>query len=121
MIERPLVELALVDLLDTFASNDPVPVGGSASALAGALGVSLLIMVADMTRTRTGAEPGSGGAPLRLARRRPWRSLRSSRRAQNQYSSPAQVLANPLPITRFGRNGHGERPAVLRHRSIEGL
>jgi formiminotetrahydrofolate cyclodeaminase len=44
----------LIDLLDAFASNDAVPGGGSASALAGALGVSLLIMVAGLPKTRSG-------------------------------------------------------------------
>jgi formiminotetrahydrofolate cyclodeaminase len=41
-------------LLDAFASSDPTPGGGSAAALAGALGASLLAMVAGMTKTRTG-------------------------------------------------------------------
>ena len=47
--------MTLVDLLDAFASNEPVPGGGSAAALAGALGTSLLIMVAGLSKTRTGA------------------------------------------------------------------
>jgi methenyltetrahydrofolate cyclohydrolase len=42
-------------LLDAFASSQPVPGGGSAAALAGALGASLLIMVAGVSKTRTGA------------------------------------------------------------------
>lgn len=44
------------DLLEAFASSAPTPGGGSASALAGALGASLLVMVAGMPKTRTGAE-----------------------------------------------------------------
>lgn len=48
-------EMALADLLDAFASSDAVPGGGSAAALAGALGVSLLLMVARMSKTKTGA------------------------------------------------------------------
>jgi formiminotetrahydrofolate cyclodeaminase len=47
-------EYALLDLLDAFASNDPAPGGGSAAALAGALGVSLLIMVASLPKTKSG-------------------------------------------------------------------
>jgi formiminotetrahydrofolate cyclodeaminase len=47
--------MALADLLDAFASSDAVPGGGSAAALAGALGVSLLLMVGRMSKTRTGA------------------------------------------------------------------
>jgi formiminotetrahydrofolate cyclodeaminase len=48
-------EMALADLLDAFASTDAVPGGGSAAAVAGALGVSLLLMVAGLPKTRTGA------------------------------------------------------------------
>jgi formiminotetrahydrofolate cyclodeaminase len=48
-------EMAVADLLDAFATTDPVPGGGSAAALAGAIGTSLLMMVAAMPKTRTGA------------------------------------------------------------------
>jgi len=51
-----LMEKTVSDLLDAFSSPDPTPGGGSASALAGALGAALLAMVAGMTRTKTGAE-----------------------------------------------------------------
>jgi len=47
--------MALADLLDAFSSTDAVPGGGSAAALAGALGVSLLVMVASLPKTKTGA------------------------------------------------------------------
>jgi methenyltetrahydrofolate cyclohydrolase len=65
--------LPLVDLLDAFASSDPVPGGGSASALAGALGVSMLLMVAGMTRTRTGAPEEVADLAEASARLRPLR------------------------------------------------
>lgn len=48
-------EMALADLIDAFASTDPVPGGGSAAALAGATGASLLLMVAAMPKTESGA------------------------------------------------------------------
>jgi formiminotetrahydrofolate cyclodeaminase len=48
-------EMALADLMDAFSSTDAVPGGGSAAALAGAMGVSLLIMVGGLPKTRTGA------------------------------------------------------------------
>ena len=47
--------MAVADLMDAFASTDPVPGGGSAAALAGAVGTSLLLMVAGMPKTRTGS------------------------------------------------------------------
>lgn len=65
--------MALVDLLDAFASNDPVPGGGSAAALAGALGASLLIMVAGLPKTRTGAPEEAADLSEASARLRPIR------------------------------------------------
>jgi formiminotetrahydrofolate cyclodeaminase len=46
----------LRDLLDAFASAEPTPGGGSASALAGALGTSLLVMVASLPKSRTNSD-----------------------------------------------------------------
>jgi glutamate formiminotransferase/formiminotetrahydrofolate cyclodeaminase len=60
--------MPLPELLDAFASDDPVPGGGSAAALAGALGASLLLMVAAMPKTRTGA-PGETAALAEAAAR----------------------------------------------------
>ena len=51
-----LTELTVADLLESFASPAPTPGGGSASALAGAVGASLLMMVAALPKTRTGSE-----------------------------------------------------------------
>jgi formiminotetrahydrofolate cyclodeaminase len=44
------------ELLAAFSSTDPTPGGGSASALASAVGASLLIMVAGLPKTRTGSD-----------------------------------------------------------------
>jgi formiminotetrahydrofolate cyclodeaminase len=51
-----LVEKPLQDLLASFASPDPTPGGGSASAVAGALGAALLTMVAALPKTRNGSD-----------------------------------------------------------------
>jgi formiminotetrahydrofolate cyclodeaminase len=48
-------EMALADLMDAFASTDAVPGGGSAAAMTGATGASLLLMVAGMPKTKSGA------------------------------------------------------------------
>ena len=48
-------EMALADLIDAFSSTDAVPGGGSAAAVAGAIGTSLLLMVAGLPKTKTGA------------------------------------------------------------------
>jgi len=65
--------MALGDVLDAFASNEPVPGGGSAAALAGALGVSLLVMVAGLEKTRTGAPEEAADLAEASARLRPIR------------------------------------------------
>lgn len=44
------------DLLEAFSSPDPTPGGGSASALGGAVGAALLIMVASLPKTRSGSD-----------------------------------------------------------------
>jgi formiminotetrahydrofolate cyclodeaminase len=42
--------------LDALASAEPTPGGGTAAAIAGAMGTSLLMMVAGLTKSRTGTE-----------------------------------------------------------------
>jgi formiminotetrahydrofolate cyclodeaminase len=49
-----LTQLSLTELLDAFSSPSPTPGGGSAAALSGALGASLLAMVAGLAKTKTG-------------------------------------------------------------------
>ena len=49
-----LISLTVSDILDAFASSAPTPGGGSASALSGAIGASLLAMVAAMPKSKTG-------------------------------------------------------------------
>ncbi len=44
-----LVDLKVKDYLDILKSNEPAPGGGSVSALTGAQGVSLMLMVIDLT------------------------------------------------------------------------
>lgn len=50
-----LMSLTATQLLDAFSSSDPLPAGGSAAAMVGAIGTSVLLMVATLPRTRTGA------------------------------------------------------------------
>lgn len=45
-----LTERTVADLLTAFRSSDPTPGGGSASALSGAIGASLLTMVAGLPK-----------------------------------------------------------------------
>jgi formiminotetrahydrofolate cyclodeaminase len=50
-----LTEKSVRDLLAAFASSDPTPGGGSAAALASAVGASLLMMVTALPKTRSGS------------------------------------------------------------------
>lgn len=50
-----LIDRSVTELLEAFSSADPTPGGGSAAALAGATGASLLLMVAGMPKSRTNA------------------------------------------------------------------
>ena len=71
--EIPYSAYTVIDLLDAFASNEPFPGGGSAGALAGATGVSLLIMAAGLAKTRTGAPEEAADLSEASARLRPLR------------------------------------------------
>ena len=68
-----LTTVAFADLLDMFASIDPVPGGGSASALSGAVGASLLLMVAGMPNTKSGTPEETADLAAAAARLRPLR------------------------------------------------
>jgi methenyltetrahydrofolate cyclohydrolase len=51
-----LADTSVRDLLAAFGSSNPTPGGGTASALASAIGASLLLMVAGLPKTRTGSD-----------------------------------------------------------------
>jgi methenyltetrahydrofolate cyclohydrolase len=51
-----LIDRPVRDLLAAFGSSDPTPGGGSAAALASAVGASLLMMVAGLPKTRSGSD-----------------------------------------------------------------
>ena len=65
--------MAFADLVDAFSSTDPVPGGGSAAALAGAVGASLLLMVAGIPKTKSGAPEETADLADASARLRPLR------------------------------------------------
>jgi methenyltetrahydrofolate cyclohydrolase len=51
-----LTDLTLIDLLAAFRSPEPTPGGGSASAVSGAVGASLLAMVGGLSKSRAATE-----------------------------------------------------------------
>lgn len=50
-----LIDRTIEGLLEEFSEANPTPGGGSAAALAGATGAALLLMVANMPKSRTNA------------------------------------------------------------------
>lgn len=55
-----LIDRTLADLLSAFRSPEPTPGGGSASALSGAIGASLLAMVAGLPKPAAATEEDAG-------------------------------------------------------------
>jgi formiminotetrahydrofolate cyclodeaminase len=49
-------DMPVSSFLDALASAEPTPGGGTAAAIAGGIGVSLLMMVSGLTRTKTNAD-----------------------------------------------------------------
>jgi formiminotetrahydrofolate cyclodeaminase len=56
MTHTSLPTLSLTTLLEQFRSSAPTPGGGSAAALAGALGASLLVMVASLPKPQASTD-----------------------------------------------------------------
>jgi formiminotetrahydrofolate cyclodeaminase len=94
---QPFYSMAFADLLDAFASNEPVPGGGSAAALAGAVGTSLLIMVAGLPKTKTGAPEEAADLSEAAARLRPLRDTLASLVQRDSDAYAAVIEAMRLP------------------------
>lgn len=106
LVAKSYAEYALLDLLDAFASNTPVPGGGSAAALAGALGVSLLIMGASLPKTRTGAPEEAADLAEAAARLRP---LRDS--LIELIDADSQAYRQVMDALKLPRSGDAEQSA----------
>jgi formiminotetrahydrofolate cyclodeaminase len=55
-MDSRLTDLSVTDLVARLATDDPIPGGGSASALAGAMAAALIHMVVELSSGRPGAE-----------------------------------------------------------------
>ena len=98
----------LAELLDAFASNAAVPGGGSAAALAGAVGASLLIMVAGLPKTRHGTDEERAALAAAAARLKPLRDELAALidRDSEAYTSVHQRLS----ASEVERRGEGRAP-----------
>jgi methenyltetrahydrofolate cyclohydrolase len=92
-----LTHLRVVDLLDAFASNDPLPAGGSAAALTGAVGTSLLLMVATLPKTKAGGPSETAMLAAAAVRLRPLRDELTEliQRDSESYSSLLAAIRAP--------------------------
>jgi methenyltetrahydrofolate cyclohydrolase len=97
MSESTYSAMGVASLLDAFASNDPVPGGGAAAALTGAVGVSLLLMVAGMTKTRNGTPEETADLAEAAARLRPLREELIELIARDPQAYQQVVAALRLP------------------------
>ena len=61
-----LIDGSVRDLLTRFSSSDPTPGGGSAAALASAVGAALLTMVAGLPKTRSGSDEDRQALPAAI-------------------------------------------------------
>jgi|SRR5215510_10847770 len=93
---RSYTARSLGDVLDAFSSNDPVPGGGSAAALAGALGTALLMMVAGITKTRTGTPQERRELDEAIERLRPLRVTLAS--LIDRDSDAFRVVVNAIRL-----------------------
>jgi formiminotetrahydrofolate cyclodeaminase len=89
--------LTVSELLDAFASNQPVPGGGSASAVAGAMGASLFIMVAGLPKTRHGTDEERAALTEAAARLRPLRDELASLIDRDSQAYASVINAYRLP------------------------
>lgn len=91
------LRLTVAELLDAFASNHPVPGGGSASAVAGAMGTSLFIMVAGLPKTRHGTDEERTALTEAAARLRPLRDELASLIDRDSQAYASVINAYRLP------------------------
>jgi formiminotetrahydrofolate cyclodeaminase len=101
-----LLALPAYELLDRFASAEPTPGGGSASALAGALGAALVSMVCAMEKTRTGAP----AERERLDTARGW-AREASARLRRLVDEDSEAYQQVLAAYRLPRSTEAETTA----------
>jgi len=121
-----LIDLSARDLLQAFSSSDPTPGGGSAAALASAVGASLLMMVAGLPKTRTGSDEDraaltTAGSVLAELRKGLTEAIDADTAAYDQvvaaYKLPKRFLFESqlplLPIGKIDKRALRERAAGL--------
>jgi formiminotetrahydrofolate cyclodeaminase len=88
---------SVLELLDRLSSSEPIPAGGSAAALTGSVGAALLLMVASIGKSRTGA-PEEGASLAKAASQiRPLRDTLAELIDRDSAAYQAVLAAFRLP------------------------
>ena len=96
---RSYSDFYLRDLLDAFASTAPAPGGGSAAALTGALGVSLLAMAAGIRMSKPAESPQPSGLTDAAGRLRSLRTEITALVDRDAEAYAAVLAAVRMPLT----------------------
>jgi formiminotetrahydrofolate cyclodeaminase len=89
--------LTLDRFLDALASARPTPGGGTAAAVAGAIGVALLVMVTGLTRSRHGTQDDRAALDAAGARLAPLRQALQAAADRDAVAFDAVMAAIRLP------------------------
>jgi methenyltetrahydrofolate cyclohydrolase len=106
---RKLVEKPLGELLAAFATPSPTPAGGSACALASAVGASLLTMAACLPKTRSGSDDDR---TILSAATRALAGVRH--RLTDAIDADAAAFEEVIAARRFLKAGDGEAQRAMR-------
>src|SRR5688572_29455995 len=96
-MDERLTELTVQSLVERLASSDPVPGGGSASALAGAMGAALVQMVVELSVDRPAAVGHEPALTEIRAAAETWQSELLNLAELDASAYAAVVLARRLP------------------------
>ena len=96
---RSYSDFHLRDLLDAFASTAPAPGGGSAAALTGALGVSLLVMAAGIRMSKAAQSQQPSGLTETAARLRSLATETTALVDRDAEAYAAVLAALRMPLT----------------------
>jgi len=112
-----LASKTVTELLDAFASPAPTPGGGSAAALSGAVGASLLAMVAAMPKTRNGTPEDRAALDEALPRLQALQKRLTSLIDEDAASYDGVVAAYKLPKATDDEKAARKRAvqAAMRH------
>jgi len=110
-----ITDLTTAELAERLASREPVPGGGSASAIAGAMAAGLVVMVVELTLGREGADDARLARIGDDARARMERLLALAQQDAAAYD--AVVRARRLPRENDGQRA--ERAAAVRAATLE--